>query len=263
METYTCDTFKNDLFTAMKSNKFIYSGRPLGNTENIKLWTNDKIKSFYNGIITSHKVFFRNEFSLKDFSRLIICESMQESTGNFNLGVRKVRFDDHTSMGIIQVTPGSVLKDYSMFGLCMIDVNGKMINPNYTTDIDLSDPGLCIQIWSWYNKNCVLMKMSMNEWIHRIEWNSNPSNVKPLYKNVLYNWLAGPHNDVDLKPGPFEDYYLRVLDYFVVSGFGNKDYFDKLMNTTISNNIKGIHNGKNNKINNRDNCIGIKELFTK
>jgi hypothetical protein len=258
MVKYSVDQFKKDLFNAMVSRPGKYSGRALGDTSKQSLWTDAKITSFYNGITAAHVVFFSNEMVLQDFARLIISESMQESTGDYRLGVKPVDFTDHTSQGIIQVTSGSVLKDAKAWMKPIIGVNQRFIlNPNDIEKLDLSDPGVCIVIWAWYTKNSVLMKMSMAEYGHRIEWYSQPSSVIPDYGNCLLTWLAGPRHNRHTNYAPFEDYYLRILDYYVASGFGTKEQFDNLLNTRLNPKLVGIYDMMNNKINNRNTFEGL------
>jgi hypothetical protein len=254
--TYTVTQFKNDLFNAMITRNPIYSGRGLGNSSNINLWNDKKVQSFYNGVLTAHKLFFSNELSLINYARLMICESMQESTGDYNLGVKKVDFNDHTSHGIIQVTPGSVLIDYYNYGKPIVDINDDFIlNPADVLNLDLSDPGVCIVIWALYTKNSVLMGMSFNEYINRIKWHSTPSNVTKDVGNCLFNWLGGPRNDRHANNSPFDDYYKRILDYYVCSGFGTKAEFDSILDTKLNDKIFGIYDIHDCKINNRDTVI--------
>jgi hypothetical protein len=261
MNTYSKQQFQQDLFNAMISrpNGGIYSHRALGNTVNIKLWSDEKVRQFYVGVVTAHKLFF-NEVTLQDFARLIICESMQESTGDYRLGVKPViRFDDHTSWGVIQVTPGSVLKDYFMYGKPIMNIDGIIVlNPKTVDSIDLSDPGICIIIWAWYVKNSVLMGVSMNEWINRVLWNIPLSGVTQDLGNCMLTWLAGPHNDRWKNNAPFADYYARILDYAIGSGFFDQAKFDQLLATKLTPKIIGMYESASARdIDNRDTCIGV------
>jgi hypothetical protein len=255
-QSYPITQFKTDLFNAMVSRNPIYSNRPLGNSSNISLWTDKKIQSFYDGILTAHKLFFQKELTLINYARLMICESMQESTGDYNLGVKKIDFNDHTSHGIIQVTPGSVLLDYFNYGKPIVDNHNKLIlNPSNILDLDTSDPGTCIVAWSFYTKNSVLLGMSMNEYVNRIAWHSMPTNVTRDIGNCMYCWLGGPRNDRHVNLQGWNDYYLRILDYFVCSNFGSKQDFDNILDTKLDNNIYGLYDLVDAKINNRDTCI--------
>ena len=260
MSNYSISQFKLDLFNTMKSrpNAGLYSGRALGNSANIPLWTDDKIKSFYNGVLTAHSIFFNN-MQLIDLARLIICESCQESTGDYRLGVKPIDFEDHTSHGIIQVTPGSVLLDYYNYGKPILDVNKKMIlSPSMVKSLDLSDPGVCIVIWAWYIRNGVAMGVSMNEWINREIWYITVGGVTRDYGNCLYTWLSGPNHSRDRKTDPgFDDYHFRLLDYYIASGYGDKEKYEQLLSTPFEDTIIGVYETADNKINNRDTSIGI------
>jgi hypothetical protein len=260
---YNLERFHKDLFNAMESrpNGGIYSGRALGNNANRSLWTSAKVKSFYDGVVTSHNIFFP-EFTLEEFARLIICESMQESTGDYRLGVKKpISFKDHTSHGIIQVTPGSVLFDYYRFGQPIIDVNGKMIlSPSRIQNVDLNDPGVSIVIFSWYTTNVVSMGVSINEWIHQKEWHIKTGKVRRDFGNCKLNWLAGPHNDRHTNgKNAFQDYYNRILDYFITSNFGTKQDFDKLIDRPLREKVQGV---SNKSIDNRNTILGLKFVKT-
>jgi hypothetical protein len=256
MASYSIQQFKKDLFNAMVSRPGKYSGRALGDTSKIALWTDNKVQQLYDGICLAHTLFFTKEMSLIDFGHMIVAECMQESTGNYNLGVRPVDFKDHTSQGIIQVTSGSVVKDFYNWGKPIMDANGKFImSRNNVMELDLSDPGLCIVVWAWYTKNSVLMKMSMNEYGYRKEWHSVGSIVTPDFGNCMLTWLGGPRHNRQTDRKPFEDYYLRILDYFEAAGFGTKAKFDALLNTKLDNKIIGFYDIIDNKINNRDTCV--------
>lgn len=232
----------NDIKSLLQTRPGPASGRPLGNPNNIALYSPEKVASVWEGICTSWVRFFRKEFpSLKNFARMVLCECAQESTMDYRLGVRPVDFSDHTSHGIIQVTPGSVLKDYTAWGLPIKSAlkgrTGKVIaDPNKTLQFDLTDPCLSIVIWAWYTKNSVLMGVSMNEFSHRKVWNIPAGSTTQIYGNCLLTWLAGPHNDINKPSGKasFEDYYKRQLDYWVQSGFGDAGQFDANIQTRLS-----------------------------
>ena len=225
-----------DLFAAMVTHygDGPLSGRPLGNTANIHMWTPEKVQSFYNGIVVAHNNFFSRELELSDFARVIISESCQESTGNFSLNVKPINFTDYDGCGIIQVTPASVLLDYQRFGEPIPDLEGKvMLDPSTVTEIDLADPGLSIPIWAWYNKNTVLAGVSLNEWFHQKEWWVKPVNVTKDFGNCLYTWLAGPRHDRHTNDTGFLDYKNRVTDYWTVAGFGNQSHLDAIFNVSL------------------------------
>ncbi len=239
---YTITSFKTDLMNAMQSRPGLYSGRALGDTSKQALWTDDKLQQFFEGVKTAHRLFFSRELAFLDFAQLIIAECMQESTGDYKLNIRKpISFTDHQSQGIIQVTPGSVLLDYKNWGM---PIPGTTLHPDRVESIDLTDPGICIVIWAWYTKNCLQMKMSMNEYINRQKWNSRPSDfVVADVGNCMFTWLGGPRSDRTNDPKGFEDYYLRILDYYVRAGFGSKAKFDILIRKPA--NKSGIRYVKN------------------
>lgn len=258
---YSIDDFTKDWMHAMISrpNEGHFSGRALGNTANQALWTTAKTTSFYNGIVAAYLNFFRSEFAdLKTFARLVMCECMQESTGNYNLGVRPVDFKDHTSHGLIQVTPASVLLDYKNYGQPIVDANGKLlVVPSLTKEFDLSDPGINIIIWAWYTKNCVIMGVSMNEWVHKDVWHIPTGGVPKNFGNCQLCWLAGPGVGREKNKTAFQDYHNRILDYWVASGFGTVDEYTKHIDTLLVGGINGMYPDANHTINNRDTCYGI------
>lgn len=263
---YTIENLTADIFNTIRSRpQGMYSGRALGNSANAAMWTSDKIQQFYNGIVTAFNLFMTG-MELTDFARLIVCECAQESTLSWDLGVKPVVLTDHTSQGIIQTTPGSVLLDYSNYGTPICDVTGKIVlNPRTVTSLDLADPGVCIIIWAFYNTNSVKMGVSMSEYENRIAWNIPVGGVTKVYANLMETWLSGPHNDVVKNPKSaqgFQDYYLRILDYYTVSGYGSKTEFDALLATPVNDNILAMYTTQNNTIDNRDTvfgteCIGV------
>lgn len=238
-----------DLFQAMQSRPGKYSGRALGNSSNIPLWTKDKVDSLWEGIATAYVRFFKKEFrSLRDFGRLIICEGMQESTGIWNLGCKTVDFDDHTSHGFIQVTPGSNMKDFSDWGTSIRSVlknrsDKILLDPSKVKDMNTADPCMNILMFAWYTKNCVNMGVSMNEYAHRELWHiPKQEGHSKVYAACQAVWLAGPRTYINTDAGwkSYEDYYNRILDYFTQSGFGTKEYFDSLVYTTIVNELLNV-----------------------
>lgn len=259
---YTQEQCKKDLFNALQSrpNGGLYSGRALGNTENIKLWTPQKLQSFYNGIKTAHNIFYSN-IPLLHFARLVICECCQESTGDYNLGVRPtIDFEDHTSAGIIQVTPGSVLKDYYDYGMPIVDCKGHLVlSPSLIRNVDLRDPGICIIIWAWYTYNSIAANMSLNEYAHKSEWNIPEAGVTRDYGNCTFCWLAGPHNDRFKNYEGYKDYHLRMMDYAVQSAFFTKEQYESLLATPTSDKLRGVYASvkEKNRINNRNTVLGL------
>jgi hypothetical protein len=264
MPSYTQQDLQNDMFNAMKSrpNGGFYSGRALGNNANLAMWTPDKVHSYYEGIVTSHNLFFYY-LGLRDFARLVICESMQESTGDYNLGVKPVNFKDHTSQGIIQVTSGSVVLDYYNWGQPIIGVSGKMaMSPSAVPRMNFADPGLSVVMWAWYTSNGVKMGVSMNEYGNRVKWNIRTGGVTRDFGNCMWTWLGGPHNDRHnpATSSGYEDYYKRILDYYTQSGFGSKAEFDALLDTKLDTGIRAMYATQNNAIDNRDTCFGVDKI---
>jgi hypothetical protein len=240
---YTRRSFQTDLFHAMQSRPGKYSGRALGNTANVALWTADKVDSLWDGVVTAHRLFFRKECpSLRSFARLIICEGMQESTGIWNLGCKPVDFGDHTSHGFMQVTPGSVMKDYRDWGLPIRSARGGtsrvLLDPATIGTVDTSVPHVSVLLFAWYSKNCVNMGVSMNEYAHRFSWNIP---ITTTHQKVLGAcqavWLAGPRTYINTDAGwrAYDDYYHRILDYYTQSGFGDKASFDRHVYTPLVN----------------------------
>lgn len=239
---YNLSQMREDITALLQSRAGPMSGRPLGNPTNASLYDDrSRITQLWEGVCTAWVRFYRREFpSLRDFARVVLCECAQESTMNYQLGVKPVRFDDHTSHGIIQVTPGSVLKDFAAWGTPISSVlkgrtNVVVADPSTAQQLDTSNMCSSIVIWAWYTSNNVKCRMSLNEHAHRNAWHSTPSEVQQIYGNCLLAWLAGPRNDIDAPSGQrsFEDYYNRICDYYVQSGFGPKASFDQHMRTTL------------------------------
>lgn len=233
---YDRKQMERDLFNAMQSRQGYYSGRALGNSENVKLWDTAKLDSLWEGIVTARARFFRSELSLRDFARLIICEGMQESTGDWNAGCKAVDFEDHTAHGFIQVTPGSVMKDFSEWGQSVTSAlkarrHVTLLDPANTLSMDTSDPCTTILMFAWYTKNSVNMGMSFNEYAHRHAWNISLTPHSKVYGACQAVWLGGPRTYIDSDAGwkAYDDYYKRILDYYTQSGFGSKQDFDKLV----------------------------------
>jgi hypothetical protein len=219
------------------------SGRPLGNDVNIALWTPEKIDSLFAGLVTAHRLFFV-DLPFMDYARVIICECMQESTGDFRLGSAPTTLDlssDHKSYGLIQVTPASVVRDYRDFGKPICDVFTKttrVIRPGkHATSLDLSDPFTNIVLHAAYTTSSIACKMSLREYAFRKAWNSRPTSTQvPDFGNCLLVWLAGPRNDRhDGASGAksFDDYHKRVSDYFVGAGFGTRERLDTILSTRL------------------------------
>ena len=240
---YSLALFTLDLFNALISrpDEGHLSGRPLGSQDMSNLWTPEKVASFYNGVEIAHHNFFSEELELEDFARVIISESCQESTGNYNLNVKPVDFNDHEAYGVIQVTPGSVLVDYKRYGEPILDMDGSVfLDPASIEKIDLADPGLSIPIWAWYNKNTVLAGVSLDEWEHRVEWWVTTGGVTKDFGNCLYTWLAGPRSDRHKEPVGFSDYRYRVTDYYIAAGFGNQTRIEEIFSTPLKETMIGV-----------------------
>ena len=210
------------------------SGRPLGNPANLTMWSEAKRQSLYRGIVQARNIFYR-ELNLRDFAHMILSESAQESTGDFTLGVRPIDFNDHASQGLIQVTPGSVVLDFLHWGKQVRSTSRQvLLDPNQAAQMDLSDPTTSLMMWAWYTKNCVAIGTSIEEFQHRTAWNSPTGTIVRDFGNAQFVWLAGPHSDRHVDDSGYQDYYNRINDYFVESGFGSQADFDRLLNTPLS-----------------------------
>ncbi len=242
---YTSQQLRKDLMNAMKSrmNTNGHSGRALGNDANMSLWTEKEIQSFFSGLVTAHRLFFK-DLDFVSYAHVIICECMQESTGDFRLGRAPTILDlskDHKSYGLIQVTPASVVRDFRDFGKPICDVlsGRRVIRPGKaaSSTIDLSDPFTNIVLHGAYTTCSLACKMSIREHMFRKAWHSVPtaSQVQD-FGNCLLVWLAGPRNDRHDKgtgAKSFDDYHKRVGDYFVASGFGTRERFDAILSTRL------------------------------
>lgn len=238
---YSKKILKEDIVKLLQSRPGLTSGRYLGNPNNIQLYTPERISEMWEGICTAWVRFFRKEFpSLKNFARMVLCECAQESTMDYKLGVKPFTFANHESMGVIQCTPGSVLKDYHRWGTKINSVmKGRkdvvILDPEKTLKFDLADTCLSIVLWAWYTKSSVIMGVSMNEYGHRKAWNIQVGGTTQIYGNCLLTWLAGPRNDITKPNGKasFQDYYNRQLDYWVQSDFGTQAQFDANINVKL------------------------------
>ena len=232
-----------DLTLALASRPGPLSGRYLGNPANLALWTPLKVQQLMIGLRAAQSQFFP-ELSLQDFARLMVAEGAQESTGDWNLGVRPIDFSDHASQGFLQVTPASVVLDYANYGLPIQDANGKvLIDPAKVSRMTLANPGTNVLLWSWYTRNSVATGVSMNEWINRVAWNIPVGKVTRDFGNAQFTWLAGPHNDRHVAGAGYDDYYRRIADYYVTSGFGSQQRFDQLLATPFDSRpvrLKGL-----------------------
>lgn len=239
MTDYTVQDLSGDIMNVLttRPNNNGLSGIALGNNDNKRLWDDEHLKKLYDGIVKSQNIFFP-QIPLQSFARLILCECAQESTGNYNLTVVPVDLSDFKSQGIIQLTPGSVLKDYMNHGIQFDD----SLIPSEVTKWDLSDPEIQILIWSWYTYNSVLAGVSLEEYCNRIAWNTQRLyEVTRDYGNLQLCWLAGPRNDRHTNAkNNYQDYYNRICDYWVGSTFGTRSDFDNLIDTKLNGDIKFV-----------------------
>lgn len=237
-QTYSVSQMAADLRRVLKpsDNMGRYSKRHIGDPAKIKLWTPEKYKRLYEGITAGYQYFYGNiGFDLKTFARLVLCEGGQESTGDYNLGVKPIDLADMTSHGFIQVTPGTVVKEYVSWGMPV----GNLIDPKTVQQADLSDPGINVALWAWYTYNALGLGMSLKEYGNP-QWNSQPSKITKDFGNAQYAWLGGPRNsryeneNEQKRPeNELLDYYHRNLDYWVGAGFGTKEQFDQLVDTPV------------------------------
>ena len=223
-----------------RPNGGVLSGRALGNSANISLWTDSHLQRLHEGIELSRTLFYPEFKSLPvDFRRLLLCNCAQESTGDYRLNVVPIVLDDHRSQGLIQVTPGSVVKDYVRFGQVIrhpAQPQRVLLDPQTVVRADLADPLVSLLLWAWYTRNSLVAGVSLNEWIHRVQWNIPTGRVTRDFGNCQLTWLAGPHNDRHTNGRrAFQDYWLRMKDYWVQARFGTGSRFDSLLKTRIEN----------------------------
>jgi len=229
------------------------SGQPLGNTINTALWTPSMLSRLDLGLRVAGGTFFpqlnATQAQQVNFRRLLLCELAQESTGNPALGVTAIRLDDHRSQGPLQVTPGSVVKDYLNYGLPITDTAGTtLLSPQLLEDAIskkkpiLADPCISLLLWAWYTSNCVVTGVSFAEWHNRKTWNIATGGVTPDFGNCQLTWLAGPHNDRYKPTGKaaYQDYYNRMHDYWVGAAFGTRAAFDALLATPIPRKLRCV-----------------------
>jgi hypothetical protein len=207
----------------------------LGRDGIMSKWTTAKVTELLYGIQNVKNIFYP-EFALRDVARLIVCEGAQESTGDYNLGVHSIDFNDHGAQGFIQVTPGSVVKDYHDFGTKIVNAAGHVVlDPAKSKSYNLSNVRTNVAFWAWYTHNTVAAGVSLNEWVHRNEWHIQVGGVTPDYGNSMYDWLAGPRHDRHKDDSAFRDYYGRIRAYWNHAGFGSS--FDALLAKRFSTRI--------------------------
>ena len=199
----------------------------LGRAGIMSKWTPAKLTQLMEGIGNVNALFYP-EFSRRDIARLIICEGAQESTGDYDLGARAIDFNDHGAQGFIQVTPGSVVKDFRDFGKKIVNARGHVVlDPARARSYDLRNVRTNVAFWGWYTHDTVVAGVSLNEWEHRAAWHIATGGVTRDYGNAMYTWLAGPRHDRHKDDGAFREYHGRIAAYWRHAGFGSG--FDALI----------------------------------
>lgn len=236
---YTIEELTKDFSTAL-GNSCVgpYSKRYIGDPAKLKMWTADKYAELYNGLASAYALFYSDiGIPFKEFAQVVMCECLQESTGNYNLWVGPVMMNDGDAHGLIQATPQSVLLDYHVWGQQMVDVSGSVIvRPHEVLQWDLSHCTLNLMMWGWYTRNTLGAGMSLNE-LGFVEWHRRSNDIVRDFGNALYIWLGGPENyrqdakKIKESPGHL-DYYLRVKDYYVCNMGTAKD-FERIFNTRV------------------------------
>ncbi len=244
---YTLDEMTKDFTKALTNSRMgPFSHRYIGDPSKISLWNKDKFIELYNGLASAYILFYNDiGISFKDFAQVVMCECLQESTGNYNLWVSPIMLNDGDAHGIIQATPQSVILDYHVWGQPIIDVSGSVIlNPKEISKWDLSHCTLNLIIWAWYTRNTLAVGMSLNEYGFP-EWHRQPNNIVRDFGNALYIWLGGPENfrqdqtKIANNPGHL-DYYKRVKDYYVCN-MGTEEQFEKMFSTPIPKKLVAIN----------------------
>ena len=228
---YTVADLHADLTAVLQSRpEGPLSGKALGDVTKVALWTPAVTARLYEGLVAANKLFFP-KLGLRDLSRLLVAEGAQESTGDYRLGVVPVRMDDFRSQGFLQATPGNVLKDFAAFGV-QFDPD---MDPKAVTSWNLADPKIQVLTFSWYCLNSVAAGVSLQEYAHRVMWNTRGvGEVTCDYGNLQYTWLSGPRHDRHKSDKEYRDYHDRIADYFVCAKFGSFDDFERLLRTPTS-----------------------------
>ena len=231
---YTPAMLQQDIANVLTSRPAGVSGRALGNTVHVALWTAAKQARLYDAILTAHASFFP-QMPLLEFAHLVLCEGAQESTGDYTQGVTGgISYNDHTGQGFLQVTPATVVADYANYGTPVKDAAGlTLLDPAQALHFDLADPAVNTMLWAWYTKNSVTYGVSLAEAAHALVWHVTLGGVTRDYGNIMFDWLAGPHNDRHKNGAGFVDYQARILDYWLQSRFGTQDRFNQLLNTPL------------------------------
>jgi hypothetical protein len=225
---YSVAQLKADIGTVLQLHAPVYSNRNLGNPANVALWTPDKIASLYRGIATAQQFF--PQLSMTDLAHLVAAEGAQESTGNFAL--------PGYSVGFLQVTPNTVVQDFTNHGRPILAPDGSaVVTPGITAD--LTDPAQNVALWAWYTHNVVVAGMSLNE----VALGFKQGGVTPDFGNAQFDWLAGPHNDRHnpAVAASYKDYHDRIKDYFVQANFGTDAQFEQLLGTSIGTGLIDTH----------------------
>ncbi len=219
---------RDDLTNALAEHDPIKSDRALGRKGGMAIWTDEKVDSLRRGIEAAQP--FYPGIAVHDLAKLIVAQGAQECSGDFNLNVGGGPGD---GQGFLQVTNQSSLAQFKEYATPIKDAEGKVVvDPK--GPIDLSDPAQNVAIAAWYSRNGTSLGQSPDE---KYKWNNEgtlPDSSKD-YGNALFTWNQGPHNDRHTGEGKqaFSDYYNRISDYWVTSGFGSASDFDKLLDTPL------------------------------
>jgi hypothetical protein len=207
----------------------IFSHRPLGNSQNLDLWAMSEMESLYDGIATVHGLFY-DEYSRETIARLILCVSMQESTGDHALHVPAGR-----SQGLMQVSPESVVADFDTYGQTLPSLR----EPLTPGRVNVSDPGTSVKLWGWYGNAAAHTGVSVAEYVHRVEWQIAAHRLRPTLAHALLAWLAGPSADVGqaATKAHFEEYLNRIQDYWIAAGFGSQRRLQLLLKRRLRGNV--------------------------
>ena len=204
-------------------------------------WTPDKVAQLKKGIDTAQQ--FYPNIKPQTLAKLIVAESAQESTGDPNAGINAGQKDwsksqDGAGLGLLQVTPKFAVQDFIKHGTAIKAPDGSVVvDPK--GKIDLSNPATNVAMWAWYTKNAVASGTSMNE----AASGAKGSPVTRDFGNAQWSWLGGPHNDRhdSATAGGYKDYHDRIKDYFVQSGMGGADEFEKLLDTPVSSTMSNVN----------------------
>lgn len=235
---YPFAVFCADFLAALGNSRLgRYSGRYIGDPSKVGMWDRAKLAELYNGLLSAHNLFYFDiGVGFKDFAQVVMAECLQESTGNYNLWVGPVVFNDGDAHGVIQATPQSVILDYHVWGQSLIDASGTVVlRPADVLRWDLSHNTLNVLIWAWYTRNTLAAGLSLNEYGFRDQWHGVPhrgiDDAWINFGNAMYVWLGGPYNYRE-RAGSNQDYYLRVKDYYT-HNFGSEAQFEAIFNVRV------------------------------